>query len=86
MRGWVLALALAVAAGAQEPPPNGTVRELTFEEAVELGLAYNLGLKSARFDALVARLDVEEQDAAWDATLDGTVEGGQTRIPSRSQL
>ena len=29
---------------------------------------------------------MEEQDAAWDTTLQGTVGGGETRIPSRSQL
>lgn len=99
MRTLVLWLALAGVAGAQEPAPEpapasapkdgkpaSSVRELAFEQAVELGLAYNLGLKSARFDALVARLDVEEQDAAWDTTLDGTVGGGETRLPSRSQL
>jgi outer membrane protein TolC len=82
---WVVALALAGLAGAEEagPPP---VRELTFAEAVELGLAYNLGLKSARFDSLIAKLEVEELDAAWDATFDGSVGGGETRIPSRSQL
>lgn len=61
-------------------------REITFEDAVELALAYNLGLKSARFDSLIARLDVEEQDAAWDATLSGSVGGGETKLPSRSQL
>jgi outer membrane protein len=61
-------------------------REVTFDDAVELALAYNLGLKSARFDSLIARLDVEEQDAAWDTTLDGAVGGGETRLPSRSQL
>ncbi len=72
----------ANAPGVSNPP----VRELTFEEAVDLGLAYNLGLKSKRFDALIARMDVEEQDAAWDTTLGANVEGGETRIPTRSQL
>ncbi len=88
MRALVLLWALATVAGAQEgaSAKGQAVREVTFEEAVELGLAYNLGLKSARFDALVARLDVEEQDALWDMTLDGTVGGGETRIPSRSEL
>jgi outer membrane protein TolC len=62
------------------------MRELTFADAVELGLAYNLGLKSKRFDALIARLDVEEDNAAWDFTLDAGAGGGKTRIPSRSQL
>jgi outer membrane protein TolC len=70
--------------GADAPPHPP--REVTFEDAVELALAYNLGLKSARFDSLIARLDVEEQDAAWDTTLDGAVGGGETRLPSRSQL
>ena len=71
-----------------KPPADAaaSVRELTFEEAVDLGLAYNLGLKSRRFDALIARMDVEEQDAAWDTTLGANVEGGETRIPTRSEL
>lgn len=72
------------APGAPAAPPP--VREVSFEDTVELALAYNLGLKSARFDSLIARLDVEEQDAAWDATAGGNVGGGETRIPSRSQL
>jgi outer membrane protein TolC len=88
-------LALAAAAAAQGTGPDAPAgkraadtpsREVTFEDAVELALAYNLGLKSARFDSLIARLDVEEQDAAWDTTLEGNVGGGETRIPSRSQL
>jgi len=98
VRRMLLAWALAGVAGAQEGEPGGApgaappavakapVRELTFEEAVELGLAYNLGLKSARFDSLIARMDVEQQDAAWDATVAGGVGGGETRIPTRSQL
>ncbi|HEX5136773.1 MAG TPA: TolC family protein [Planctomycetota bacterium] len=95
----VLALAAMVAAQERDGAPaaageaegaGGTpgvpAREVTFEDAVELALAYNLGLKSARFDSLIARLDVEEQDALWDTTLNGAVGGGETRIPSRSQL
>jgi len=96
----VLVLALAATVAAQEgegaPAPGdaegagGTAaapaREVTFADAVELALAYNLGLKSARFDALIARLAVEEEDAAWDTTVNGGVGGGETRIPSRSQL
>lgn len=80
----------APAAGGEAPSRPAAaaapVRELTFGEAVDLGLAYNLGLKSRRFDALVARMDVEEQDAAWDTSLDATVEGGETRLPARSSL
>jgi len=97
VRGTALLLALACVAWAQEEnaaPPDErdaaaaqpAARELTFEDAVELGLAYNLGLKSARFDSLIARMNVEEQDATWDTTLTGGVGGGDTQIPSRSQL
>lgn len=89
---WLLPLALTARAGDEPPPANGpgdaapAARRLSFKDAVELGLAYNLGLKTARFDALVARLEVAREDAAWDWTLDSEVGAGRTLLPSRSSL
>lgn len=61
-------------------------RSISFEDAIELGLAYNLGLKSARFDALVARFQVAREDARWDWTLDSELGAGESLVPSRSAL
>jgi len=83
LAGMLPAQEAAPAAEEHAPPP---VRELTFMDAVELGLAYNLGLKSARVDALIARLEVGVQEAAWDFTLDSALTGGETLIPARTQL
>ena len=64
-------------------PPRPTT---TFLEAVDLALAYNLGLESARLAALIERLRVDEADAAWDPVFTGSVGGGEDVTPSRSQL
>jgi len=68
---------------ALDPEP---VRDITFEEAVDLGLAYNLGIKSARLDALMERFRVAEADAAWDTTLSSEAGASETRVPARSSL
>jgi len=67
----------------QRPPP---VLRLSLRDAVDLGLARNLGLRSARLGALMARIDVAIEEAAWDPTFTGVVTGGETQIPSRSTL
>jgi len=91
-RAWLPLLLLAVVARAEgetAPPPAEEAaprRRLSFQDAIELGLAYNLGLKSARFDALVARLQVDREDALWDWSLDSEFGIGETLAPSRSQL
>jgi outer membrane protein len=61
-------------------------RSLKFADAIELGMAYNLGLRTARFDALIARLQVEREDSAWDWTLDSEFGIGEALTPSRSTL
>jgi len=82
-----LVLLLAGSAGAEEgKPEKPPARSVSFDDAIELGLAYNLGLKSARFDALVARLQVARENAAWDWTLDSEFGAGESLVPSRSQL
>ncbi|MHC4550375.1 MAG: TolC family protein [Planctomycetota bacterium] len=84
MRRGLCLLALAsLALGGDE---EEQVRSLTVREAIELGLAYNLGLKSTRLDALIARLDVEEANAAWDPTLTSNLNVGEQLFPSRTQL
>ncbi|MHC4409414.1 MAG: hypothetical protein ACYS0F_10465, partial [Planctomycetota bacterium] len=87
--GWILIFASVLQAEGEadkkqaEAPP---VRRISFDDAIELGLAYNLGLKGARFDALVARLQVARENAAWDWVLDSGIEVGESLTPSRSQL
>ena len=70
-----LLLALSAALLADEPvqtapEPEPRQRRISIADAIELGLAYNLGIRSARFDALVARMQVARDDAAWDWALD----------------
>ncbi|MHC4931587.1 MAG: TolC family protein, partial [Planctomycetota bacterium] len=64
-------------------PPDRTI---DFQEAVDLGLAYNLGLKSKRLEALMARFSVREEEAAWDSTLSADAAGGEFLTPARSDL
>ena len=68
---------------AQRPPP---VLRLSLRDAVDLGLARNLGLRNARLTALMARIDVAIEEATWDPAFTGVVAGGETQIPSRSTL
>ncbi|MHC4339542.1 MAG: TolC family protein [Planctomycetota bacterium] len=70
--------------GAEEAEPPDRV--IDFQEAVDLGLAYNLGLKSTRLQALMARFSVREEEAAWDTTLSADAAGGEFLTPSRSDL
>ncbi len=86
MRAGLFLLVLLVAPAVAQEEPAPQIRELTYEEALDLGLAYNLGLKSSRIGALVARLSVNESDAAWDPVLTASVGGGETLSPSRSTL
>ncbi|MHC4955979.1 MAG: TolC family protein [Planctomycetota bacterium] len=69
-------------------PPSDQARDrrVTLSDAIELGLAYNIGIKSARFDALVARMQVAREDAAWDWNLDSEFGMSETLTPSRSDL
>jgi len=61
-------------------------RRISLADAIDLGLAYNLGIQSARFDALVARLQIARENAAWDWTLDSEFGVSETLTPSRSGL
>ena len=65
---------------------NPEVREITVQESIDLGLAYNLGLRSSRLGALLERFRVAEEDAAWDPVFTGGVGGGESLSPSRSSL
>ncbi len=67
---------------AKTPPLRG----VTFLDALDLGLAYNLGLESERLTAIVARLKVQEEAAAWDTIFDASVGGGEQLLPARSDL
>ncbi len=75
---------------APEQQPEGAgedrVRRIAISDAIELGLAYNLGIRSARFDALVARLQVARENAAWDWSLDSEFGMADTLSPSRTDL
>ena len=70
----------------KDPTQETVARSLKFADAIELGMAYNLGLRGARFDALIARLQVAREDAAWDWTLDSEFGIGESLTPSRSTL
>ena len=61
-------------------------RRISFQDAVDLGLARNLGLQSVRIDALMRRLLVAVEDAAWDTLFSTEVGGGESLTPSRSDL
>ena len=80
--GTLLLLVASVFGQEREP----VERTITFKEAVELGLAQNLGLKDARITALMERLLVDIADAAWDTTLNAGFGGGESVTPSRSTL
>ncbi len=88
MSAWLLTLAcLLLADGDPAPePPAERIREITVREAIELGLAYNLGLKSVRLDALMRRFDVEGANAAWDPTLTTDINLDEQLFPARTQL
>ncbi|MHC4959035.1 MAG: TolC family protein [Planctomycetota bacterium] len=68
------------------PESDEIVKKITFQDAVDLGLSRNLGLKTVRLDALMRRLLVDIQDAAWDTTFETEIGGGESLTPSRSQL
>ena len=72
--------------GSEQPRKPPPVVRLSLRDAVDLGLARNLGLRSARLGALMARIDVAIEEAAWDPTFTGVVTGGETQVPSRSTL
>jgi outer membrane protein TolC len=73
---------------AEEAPTESKipVKGITFMDALDLGLAHNLGLESERLNAIVARLKVQEEAAAWDTIFDASVGGGEENLPARSQL
>ncbi len=61
-------------------------RPVTVVDAVDLALAYNIGLESDRLGVLIARLRVDEEEAAWDTVFNSGIGGGEDRIPSRTEL
>ena len=67
-------------------PAGSEFRRISFQDAVDLALAHNLDLKSVRLDALMKRLLVDVEEAAWDALFSTEVGGGESLTPSRSQL
>ena len=88
-----MAVALLATSSRAEPEVPATPREggersrsVTFADAVTLALSYNLGLQSTRLDAILARLSVDEKNAAWDPVVTGEVGGGESLSPSRSSL
>jgi len=68
------------------PAEEVVERKISFQDAVDLGLARNLGLKSVRIDALMKRMLVAVEDAAWDTFFSTEVGGGESLTPSRSDL
>jgi len=67
-------------------PTPSRQRPVTISDAVDLALAYNIGLESERLGVLIARLRVDEEEAAWDTVFNSGVGGGEDRIPSRTEL
>jgi len=98
LAGTLLVFTAFVAAEEGKPQPAPTqeteaianddplFRRISLADAIDLGLAYNLGIQSARFDALVARLQIARENAAWDWSLDSEFGVAETLIPSRSDL
>ena len=82
----VLLLLCGAPLAAQEPEPEGFRREITFRDALELGLAYNYGLQSARLRALIQRFSVIVEDAAWDPVVESSIRQDRFSQPTRSQL
>ena len=82
----VLLCLIGAPLSAQEPDPRNYQREITFRDALELGLAYNYGLQSARLRALIQRFSVIQEDAAWDAVLESSIRQARISRPTRSTL
>ncbi|MGQ0612937.1 MAG: TolC family protein [Planctomycetaceae bacterium] len=82
----LLLLLVGLALPDEAAPAPEPRRNLTLEEAIDLGLAYNLGLESERLGARIARFRVDEQEAAFDALLTGSLSGGEELLPARSTL
>ncbi len=74
------------AIGRPEEPAPPAPQGITFLEAVDLALAYNLNLRSARLAALLRRFDIDAADARWDPALEAGANLGETLLPSRDSL
>ena len=84
--GCVMALAFNLAHPAAAQAPASDVRRLTVEEAVQLSLENNLGIRVARIDPQIQDLSVAQARAAWFPTLTSALQGAGTDSPSNSFL
>jgi len=90
--GYVIALAFslvdlaAAQAPAQVQAPAPDVRRLTIEEAVQLSLENNLGIRVARIDPQIQDLSVAQALAVWSPTVTSRLQGASTDSPSNSFL
>jgi len=80
-----LLLSRSATARPEEGAPPGP-RGITFAEAVDLALAHNLDLRSARVTALLRRFDIDEAEARWDPAMEAAANVGETLLPSRDSL
>ncbi len=82
---------LATARGAlgQELTPQdilGQDRELSVQQAVTLGLQYNLALQIIRNDPAIARERLREAEGLWNPNLIGTYDRNHFEVPSAGSL
>jgi outer membrane protein TolC len=81
----ILFISLGAAALAQAPPAP-EVRQLTVDQAVQLALEHNLGVRAARMDPAIQDLSVAQAQAAWSPTLTTTLHAASVDSPSNSFL
>ena len=86
VRRWMfvipIVLGLAAAVSAREPQ----IRRLTLDQAVDMALENNLGIRAARLDPPIGDLSIAEAQAAWHPTFTSSLQGASTDSPSNSFL
>ena len=84
----LLVIALASPAAAQQPgnPAQAPVRQVTIDEAVQMALENNLGVRVARLTPQIGDLSVALARAGWAPSLTSTVQQANTDTPSNSFL